>query len=70
MTMGSHIVAGPTNTVVVDKQCMYWMAGKVRRRSPDRVLQLYTFLTTVQWKNSGEGKPESHAPLPDQPMLS
>lgn len=27
--MGSLIVAGPTNTVVVDKQRMYWMAGKV-----------------------------------------
>ncbi|KAF8550733.1 RCC1/BLIP-II [Imleria badia] len=28
MTMGSQIVAGPTNTVVIDKQRMYWMAGK------------------------------------------
>ncbi|KAG9308047.1 regulator of chromosome condensation 1/beta-lactamase-inhibitor protein II [Chiua virens] len=27
-TMGSQIVAGPTNTVVIDKQRMYWMAGK------------------------------------------
>jgi hypothetical protein len=27
--MGSQIVAGPTNTVVIDKQRMYWMAGKV-----------------------------------------
>jgi len=30
--MGSQIVAGPTNTVVIDKQRMYWMAGKVCRR--------------------------------------
>ena len=30
--MGSQIVAGPTNTVVIDKQRLYWMAGKVCRR--------------------------------------
>ncbi|KAF8448724.1 regulator of chromosome condensation 1/beta-lactamase-inhibitor protein II [Boletus edulis BED1] len=28
MTMGAQIVAGPTNTVVIDRQRMYWMAGK------------------------------------------
>jgi alpha-tubulin suppressor-like RCC1 family protein len=27
-TMASAIAAGPTNSVVVDKQGMYWMAGK------------------------------------------
>ena len=27
--MGAEVVAGPTNTVVIDKQRMYWMAGKV-----------------------------------------
>ena len=32
LTMGSQIVAGPTNTVIIDKQRMYWMAGKVRTR--------------------------------------
>ncbi|PFH46297.1 hypothetical protein AMATHDRAFT_51137 [Amanita thiersii Skay4041] len=26
--MGSQVVAGPTNSVVVDRQGMYWMAGK------------------------------------------
>jgi len=26
--MGSQVIAGPTNSVVVDKQGMYWMAGK------------------------------------------
>ena len=31
MTMASQIVAGPSNTVVIDKQRMYWMAGKVCR---------------------------------------
>ncbi|EIN06350.1 RCC1/BLIP-II [Punctularia strigosozonata HHB-11173 SS5] len=28
ITMGSAISAGPTSTVVIDKQGMYWMAGK------------------------------------------
>ena len=27
--MGAAIAAGPTNSVVIDKQGMYWMAGKV-----------------------------------------
>ncbi|KAJ7594389.1 regulator of chromosome condensation 1/beta-lactamase-inhibitor protein II [Mycena floridula] len=27
-TMGSFVAAGPTNSVVIDKQSMYWMAGK------------------------------------------
>jgi len=38
--MGSLVVAGPSNTVVVDKQGMYWMAGKVRRVTCSRGLQL------------------------------
>lgn len=28
ITMGAHIIAGPSNTVVLDKQRLYWMAGK------------------------------------------
>lgn len=28
-TMGRAIAAGPTNSIVVDKQGMFWMAGKV-----------------------------------------
>ncbi|CDO70139.1 hypothetical protein BN946_scf184783.g23 [Trametes cinnabarina] len=28
ITMGAFIVAGPSNSVVIDKQGMYWMAGK------------------------------------------
>lgn len=31
--MGAKVAAGPSNTVVIDKQGMYWMAGKVRRIS-------------------------------------
>lgn len=29
LTMARAIAAGPTNSVVIDKQGMYWMAGKV-----------------------------------------
>ncbi|TBU47473.1 RCC1/BLIP-II [Dichomitus squalens] len=28
LTMGAYVVAGPSNSVVIDKQGMYWMAGK------------------------------------------
>lgn len=28
-SMGRIVVAGPSNSVVIDKQGMYWMAGKV-----------------------------------------
>lgn len=27
--MGAEVIAGPSNSVVIDKQRMYWMAGKV-----------------------------------------
>jgi hypothetical protein len=27
--MGAQVVAGPSNSVVIDKQGMYWMSGKV-----------------------------------------
>jgi len=27
--MGAKVAAGPSNTAVIDKQGMYWMAGKV-----------------------------------------
>ena len=30
MSMGAQVIAGTTNSVVIDKQRMYWMAGKVR----------------------------------------
>ncbi|KAI6149944.1 regulator of chromosome condensation 1/beta-lactamase-inhibitor protein II [Pisolithus tinctorius] len=28
VTMGAQVIAGPTNSVVIDKQRMYWMTGK------------------------------------------
>jgi hypothetical protein len=31
LMMGALVVAGPSNSVVVDRQGMYWMAGKVRK---------------------------------------
>ena len=27
-SMASHVIAGPSNSVVIDKQGMYWMTGK------------------------------------------
>jgi hypothetical protein len=30
--MGQSVAAGPSNSVVIDKQGMYWMAGKVCHR--------------------------------------
>lgn len=37
--MGAAIAAGPTNSVVIDKQGMYWMAGKV----------LFSFRSFFSW---------------------
>ena len=31
--MGAYVIAGPSNSVVIDKQGIYWMAGKVTRSS-------------------------------------
>jgi hypothetical protein len=31
--MGARIAAGPACSVVIDRQSMYWLAGKVRTRS-------------------------------------
>ena len=28
--MGGQVIAGPSNSVVIDKNGMYWMAGKVQ----------------------------------------
>ena len=28
VTMAAHVIAGPSCSVVVDKQAMFWMAGK------------------------------------------
>ena len=53
-SMGRLVVAGPSNSVVIDRQGMYWMAGKVSH------LQLYHnspyLMLPSQWKNTGDGK--------------
>jgi hypothetical protein len=37
--LGAKVVAGPTNSVVIDRQSMYYMAGKVRFRSRSPLLR-------------------------------
>ena len=51
MTMGNQVVAGPSNSVVIDKQGMYWMAGKVSRGFKHD----FMYSINYQWKNSGDG---------------
>lgn len=51
--MGSDIAAGPSNSVVIDKQGMYWMAGKVRLLPS--VSLSNKFVNVTQWKNTGDG---------------
>ena len=57
-SMGRIVAAGPSNSVVIDKQGMYWMAGKVSH------LWLYSARQNLtlppQWKNTGDGK----SPIP------
>ena len=51
--MGSDIAAGPSNSVVIDKQGMFWMAGKVSRLLVHGLGSTLTDAT--QWKNTGDG---------------
>lgn len=53
MTMGSDIAAGPSNSVVIDKQGMYWMAGKVGRLP--LISSSDALANATQWKNTGDG---------------
>lgn len=50
--MGALVAAGPTNSVVVDKQRMYYMTGKVCLNS---LFHSCRSLPRLQWKNSGDG---------------
>ena len=53
-SLASAVSAGPTNSVVLDRQGMYYMAGKVRHSQ--RFLCAHVLiLIQLQWKNSGEG---------------
>ena len=60
--MGRIVAAGPSNSVVIDRQGMYWMAGKVSH------LRLYgtrpSLTLPPQWKNTGDGKPSEPEYLP------
>ncbi|KAI0032961.1 RCC1/BLIP-II [Vararia minispora EC-137] len=47
-TMGMMIVAGPTNSVVIDKQGMYWMAGKWKNSGDGSSGQPYTTFRVIQ----------------------
>ena len=52
--MGGQVIAGPSNSVVIDKNGMYWMAGKVQLVSL-LVIICISDMMVPQWKNSGEG---------------
>ncbi|KZT10189.1 RCC1/BLIP-II [Laetiporus sulphureus 93-53] len=48
LTMGDDIVAGPSNTVVIDKQRMYWMAGKWKNTGDGSSGQPYSSFRYIQ----------------------
>lgn len=48
MTMGAQVVAGPSNTVVIDQQKMYWMAGKWKNTGDGSSGQPYSTFRFIQ----------------------
>ncbi|KAI0923703.1 hypothetical protein AcV5_009178 [Taiwanofungus camphoratus] len=48
LTMGAYVAAGPSNTVVVDKQRMYWMAGKWKNTGDGSSGQPYSSFRYLQ----------------------
>ncbi|KAH9941975.1 RCC1/BLIP-II [Amylocystis lapponica] len=48
LTMGAEVVAGPSNTVVIDKQRMYWMAGKWKNTGDGSSGQPYSSFRYLQ----------------------
>lgn len=51
--MGAAIAAGPSNSVVIDKQGMYWMAGKVPKLSESFMVSSCAnapFVVEEQWR--------------------
>lgn len=48
VTMGAQIAAGPSNSVVIDKQQMYWMAGKWKTTGDGSSGQPYSSFRYVQ----------------------
>ncbi|TCD61797.1 hypothetical protein EIP91_007883 [Steccherinum ochraceum] len=47
-TMGLHVIAGPSNSVVIDKQNMYWMAGKWKNTGDGSSGQPYSSFRIMQ----------------------
>jgi hypothetical protein len=50
--MAQDIAAGPSSSIVVDKQGMFWMAGKVKfcTFTTFQVLKSFFFLVENQWR--------------------
>ncbi|KAL4249963.1 Protein RCC2 [Abortiporus biennis] len=48
ITMGAHVYAGPSNSVVIDKQSMYWMAGKWKNTGDGSSGQPYSSFRFIQ----------------------
>ncbi|KAH8104111.1 RCC1/BLIP-II [Cristinia sonorae] len=48
ITMGYQVVAGPSNSVVIDKQNMYWMAGKWKNTGDGSSGQPYSSFRIMQ----------------------
>ncbi|GBE86634.1 predicted protein [Sparassis crispa] len=48
MSMGADVIAGPSNTVVIDKQRMYWMAGKWKNTGDGSSGQPYSSFRYLQ----------------------
>jgi hypothetical protein len=53
--MGAKVYAGPACSVVIDKQGMYWLAGKVRSFFGVLVPSRTNTELGAQWKNTGDG---------------
>ncbi|KAI0078717.1 RCC1/BLIP-II [Panus rudis PR-1116 ss-1] len=53
---GVKVVAGPSNTIVIDRQGMLWMAGKVCMNLISLLIAWADgFVFDVQWKTTGDG---------------
>jgi hypothetical protein len=49
--LGAKVAAGPSNSVVIDRQGMYYVAGKVRFRA--RFCRLYALIMRVLVEKHG-----------------
>ncbi|KAI0730901.1 RCC1/BLIP-II [Earliella scabrosa] len=58
ITMGAHVNAGPSNSVVIDKQGMYWIAGKWKNTGDGSGGQPFS---TFKWIQEMQGCKIIHA---------